>query len=132
MTALDNLEMRKRRYADNGNSYFRPWLILIGDGDETRSAAELERAAAVLRQESESKHLSVLCVTVGDTEHMECNSLMKLSPDHKVHYLKGLKFREFFNWLSRSIQKTTLSMSGEEVFYDPTTTWGEILGKVEG
>lgn len=129
MTALENLEMRKRRYADNGNSYFRPWLILIGDGDETQSAAELEKAAAVLREEYENKRLSVLCVTVGDMDKMECDSLMKLSPDQKVHYLRDLKFREFFSWLSRSIQKNTLSMSGEEVFYDPTTTWGEILGQ---
>lgn len=129
MTALANLDMRKRRYADNGNSYFRPWLIVIGDGDETQSAAELEKAAAVLKAEYENKRLSVLCVTVGDKDHMECDSLMKLSPERKVHYLRDLKFREFFNWLSRSIQKTTLSMSGEEVFYDPTTTWGEILGQ---
>lgn len=129
MTALKNLEERKRRYADNGNSFYRPWLILISDGDETCSAAELDRAAAILRQESEEKHLSVLCVTVGDADQMEYNSLMKLAPDGKVHYLRDLKFREFFSWLSRSIQKTTLSMSGEEVFYDPTTTWGEILEK---
>lgn len=129
MTALENLELRKRRYADNGNSYFRPWLILIGDGDETRSAAELEKAAAILRQESDNKHLSVLCVTVGDKSNMKCDSLLKLSPDKKVHYLQDLKFREFFSWLSRSIQKSTLSMSGEEVLYDPTTTWGGILGQ---
>lgn len=128
-TALENLEMRKRRYADNGNSYFRPWLIIIGDGDETRSAAELEEAAAILREESDNKHISVLCVTVGDRENMKCDSLLKLSPDHKVHYLQDLKFQEFFTWLSRSIQKNAMSMTGEEVYYDPTTTWGEILGQ---
>ena len=128
-TALVNLEKRKRRYADNGNSYFRPWLIIIGDGDETRSAAELEEAAAILKEESDNKHLSVLCVTVGDKENMKCDSLLKLSPDHKVHYLQDLKFQEFFTWLSRSIQKSAMSMTGEEVYYDPTTTWGEILGQ---
>lgn len=128
-TALVNLEKRKHRYADNGNSYFRPWLIIIGDGDETRSAAELEEAAAILKEESDNKHLSVLCVTVGDKENMKCDSLLKLSPDHKVHYLQDLKFQEFFTWLSRSIQKSAMSMTGEEVYYDPTTTWGEILGQ---
>ena len=128
-TALVNLEKRKRRYADNGNSYFRPWLIIIGDGDETRSAAELEEAAAILKEESDNKHLSVLCVTVGDKENMKGDSLLKFSPDRKVHYLQYLKFQEFFTWLSRSIQKSAMSMTGEEVYYDPTTTWGEILGQ---
>lgn len=45
MTALAALEERKRRYGDNGNTYFRPWLILIGDGDEDRSSASLDQAA---------------------------------------------------------------------------------------
>lgn len=69
----------------------------------------------------------MLCVTVGDADRMEYSSLMKLAPDGKVQYLRDLKFREFFSWLSRSIQKTSQSMSGEEVHFDPTTTWGEIL-----
>ena len=72
---------------------------------------------------------ATLCVTVGDKENMKCDSLLKLSPDHKVHYLQDLKFQEFFTWLSRSIQKSAMSMTGEEVYYDPTTTWGEILGQ---
>ena len=38
-----------------------------------------------------------------------------------------MKFREFFAWLSRSIEKTSQSMSGEEARYEPTATWGEVL-----
>ena len=126
-TALENLEMRKRRYRDNGNSYYRPWLILLGDGDETMSARELNQAAALLKEESDAKHLNVLCVTVGDEDRIQYASLMKLAPDGRVHYLRDLKFKEFFSWLSQSIERTSLSMSGEEVYYEPTTTWGEVL-----
>ena len=129
MTALEILERRKELYRDNGNSFYRPWLILIGDGDETRSSKELSQAAALLKQESDAKHLSVLCITVGDEDRMSCASLMKLSPDGKVQYLRDLKFREFFSWLSRSIQKTSQSMSGEEVHYEPTTTWGKVIDR---
>lgn len=127
MTALENLERRKELYRDNGNSYYRPWLILIADGDESRSSRELEEAAAALRKESEAKRLNVLCVTIGDEAQLECSSLMRLAPDGRVQYLRDLKFREFFGWLSRSIQKTSQSLSGEEVSYEPTVTWGEII-----
>ena len=127
MTALENLEKRKVRYDDNGNSYYRPWLFLVGDGDESGSSQALDQAAAVLKAESDAKHLSVLCVTVGDEDKIECSSLMKLAPDGKVQYLRDLKFGEFFSWLSRSIQKTSQSMSGEEVYFAPTTSWGEVL-----
>lgn len=126
-TALENLNRRKERYGDNGNSYNRPWLILIGDGDESRSSRELDQAAALLKAESEAKHLNVLCITVGDEDKLECASLMKLSPDGKVQYLRDLKFKEFFGWLSKSVQKTSQSMSGEEVHYEPTVTWGEVM-----
>ena len=126
-TPRENLEKRKVRYDDNGNSYYRPWLILVGDGDESGSSQALDQAAAVLKAESDAKHLSVLCVTVGDEDKIECSSLMKLAPDGKVQYLRDLKFGEFFSWLSRSIQKTSQSMSGEEVHFAPTTSWGEVL-----
>ena len=126
-TAMENLDMRKQRYEDNGVNNFRPWLILIGDGDETQSSKELDEAAALLKAESDAKHLNVLCVAVGDEERMEFASLMKLSPDNRVQYLRDMKFDEFFGWLSRSIEKTSQSMSGEEVFYEPIRTWGEEL-----
>lgn len=127
MTALEALERRRKRYIDNGNAWFRPWLILIGDGDESRSSQKLDEAAAILKEESDAKHLNVLCVTVGDESRMECASLMKLSPDGRVQYLRDMKFREFFSWLSRSIEKTSQSLQGEEVYYEPTSTWGEVI-----
>lgn len=126
-TALQNLELRKGRYRDNGITWYRPWLILIGDGDESQSPRELAQAAELLKEESDAKHLSVLCITVGDEEKMECASLMRLSPDGKVQYLRDMKFKQFFAWLSRSIEKTTQSLNGEEVRFEPTTTWGEVL-----
>ena len=99
------------------------------EGVYTKQVKELNEAAALLKEESDAKHLNVLCVTVGDERRMEYASLMKLAPDGKVHYLRDLKFKEFFSWLSRSIEKTSQSMSGEEVYYEPTTQWGEILGR---
>ena len=58
---------------------------------------------------------------------MECASLLKLAPDGRVQYLRDMKFREFFSWLSRSIEKTSQSLQGEEVYYEPTSTWGEVI-----
>lgn len=129
--ALENWEKYKQRYEDNGITWYRPWLVLIGDGDETGSTRQLEQAAERLKKEVGEKHLNVLCVMVGDEEkvRMESGSLMRLAPDGKVQYLRDLKFREFFGWLSRSIQKNSQSLSGEEVYYEPTGEWAEILDR---
>lgn len=125
--ALDTLEARKMRYDQNGIPIYRPWLIIIGDGDDTGSKKELEQMAAHLKAESDAKHLNVLCITVGDEDKICYSSLMKLSPDGKVQYLKDLKFREFFAWLSRSMEKTSRSIGHEEPLYESTVTWGEVL-----
>ena len=129
--ALENLELRKERYEENGISFYRPWLVIIGDGDETGSSKQLEAAAEKLKEEHENKRLNILCIMVGNEEKVrrESGSLMRLSPDGTVQYLRDLKFQEFFGWLSRSIQKTSQSMSGEEVYYEPTGDWAEILSR---
>lgn len=125
--ALQTLEQRKLRYDLNGIIFYRPWIIIIGDGDDTGPRSELDRMADLLKQESDAKHLTVLCITVGDENKLAASSLMRLSPDGKVRYLRDLKFREFFAWLSRSIEKTSHSMGHEEVMYESKTTWGEVL-----
>lgn len=130
--ALQNLNLRKQRYEENGNTFYRPWLILIGDGDESRSHRHLNRMAEVLKEESRNRRLNVLCIMVGEREKVEEGSLMKLSPDGKVQYLQDLKFGAFFAWLSRSIQKTSQSMAGEEIRYEPTGTWGQVIQRRQG
>ena len=127
--ALENLERRKQRYEENGISYYRPWLLIIGDGDESRPSKQLDEMAQTLKEESDKKSLNVMCIMVGDEAmaRRESGSLLRLAPDGEVRYLKDLKFREFFAWLSRSIQKTSQSMSGEEIYYEPTGDWAEIL-----
>lgn len=125
--ALDTLQARKLRYNQNGIVFFRPWLIVIGDGDDTGSKKDLQTMAKILKEESDRKHLNVLCITVGDEDRISCSSLMQLSPDGKVQYLKDLKFRDFFLWLSRSIEKTSRSLGHEEPLYEPKTTWAQVL-----
>ncbi len=126
-TAQEALARQLKRYSDNGISNYRPWLIIIGDGDESFDNEALRQAAAELKRESDAKHLNVLCVLVGNEANAPYASLMQLSPDSRVHYLRDLRFRAFFNWLSRSIQKTSQSLSGEEIQYEETETWADVI-----
>lgn len=122
--ALDNLEARKRQYKKPGVGSYRPWLIIIGDGDEKGSAEELDRAAQRIREEFKNKRLNVYCVLVGDlVGDKEDTSLRRLSPTEDNYiYLEDLKFEEFFVWMSRSIGQVSRAMSGEEDRYLPQGT----------
>lgn len=125
--ALDVLEERKGRYKDNGNTWYRPWLLFIGDGDETEAPTLVARTAAKLKEECARKHLNVLCVTVGNKNSLQYSTLKNLSPENKVYYLPDMNFTDFFQWLSRSIERTSQSLQSEEIQLEPTTGWGEIL-----
>lgn len=125
--SLEMINARKLRYQDNGVSYYHPWIIFLGDGDDSDNSRALDDAAALIKQEHDSKHVHILCVAVGDADKMEYASLMKLSPEGQVQFLRDMKFTDFFAWLSKSVQKVSQSVSGEEINFPTTSSWGEML-----
>jgi len=124
--ALDRLETRKREYRDKGVDYFQPWLVLMTDGEPNGDSRELERAMKTTTEMVNSKKLVVFPIGIGDNANMDV--LARFSPKRKPLKLKGLNFREFFQWLSQSVSRTSQSMPGETVTLDQEAikTWAEL------
>ena len=114
--ALDLLEKRKQEYKDKGVDYFQPWLVLMTDGVPNGSKTELERAVERVKGLVGDRKLTVFPIGIGNEPDM--SALRKLSPNRPPLKLEGLKFREFFAWLSKSVSRTSQSMPGEEVKLD--------------
>lgn len=117
--ALDMLEARKQQYKDAGVDYYQPWLVLMTDGMPNGDASELSRSIQRTVEMLNNKKLTVFPIGIGDEADMD--TLEKFSPKRKPLRLKGLKFKEFFAWLSKSVSKTSQSMPGENVKLDPTS-----------
>ena len=130
--ARETLQKRLDQYADSEINYFRPWIIFIGDGDQTHDSGNLDAEARWLSQESDKKALNVMCVVVGSQNSLQYNTLIALSPNHQVQYLQDLNFSDFFSWLSRSVQKNSQSLEGEELHYESTSSWAIVLGQRSG
>lgn len=124
--ALDLLEQRKREYKDKGVDYYQPWLVLMTDGENNGEKIMLETAIDRTCSLVNAKKLTVFPIGIGANADM--NTLAKFSPNRSPLRLQGLKFREFFEWLSKSVSKTSQSIPGETVKLDVDGIkgWGEL------
>lgn len=114
--ALDLLEQRKQEYKDKGVDYYQPWLVLMTDGVPNGSLSELNNAAKRASDMVKEKKLSVFPIGIGSDADME--TLARFSPKRSPLKLQGLKFCEFFTWLSKSVSRTSQSTPGENISLD--------------
>ena len=118
--AIDRLARRKIEYKKTGVSYYQPWLVLMSDGGPTD---DWKRSAERLRQMAEARKVAVLCVGIGAGAALEILSQFSTRP---AKTLAGLKFREFFQWLSQSMERVSQSTPGAGVQLGSTDSWESI------
>lgn len=124
--ALDLLEKRKQEYQDKGVDYYQPWLVLMTDGTPNGVRSELERAVERTVNLVNNKKITVFPIGIGQDADM--NILHRFSPNRQPLRLQGLKFREFFQWLSKSVSTTSQSTPGEKIplDFEGIKGWGEL------
>lgn len=109
--ALDALEERKKLYSDNGVLYYQPWLVLMTDGAPNGDRAALDRAVRRVADLLAARKLSIFPIGIGPDADM--NVLARFSPPgSRPQRLRGLNFREFFEWLSKSVSRVSRSSPG--------------------
>ena len=122
--AIDILERRKKEYTDNGVSYYQPWLVLMTDGGPNDSYTA---AAKRLRDMAGEKKIVVFGVGIGD--QCDMNTLAQFCPESRPPAkLSGLKFKEFFAWLSQSMSRVSQSTPGAKTNLPPLSGWTSIEG----
>lgn len=122
--ALDLLERRKGEYREKGVDYYQPWLVLMTDGEPNGDSEELARAIKRTCDLVCSKKLTIFPIGIGSNADMRI--LSEFSPERAPLKLQGLKFKDFFSWLSKSVSKTSQSMPGESVKLDTVKGWGTL------
>lgn len=105
--AIELVEARKSWYKLTGQPYYRPWIINITDGEPT-DIPNIQEKGDQIRKHVDEKNFFFFNVGVNGA----CmNTLGKLSSQQMPPAkLDGLRFAEFFQWLSASIQIVAASI----------------------
>lgn len=106
--AMDMLEERKESYKQCGIGYYQPWLILMTDGEPNGSAEELRTAMKRTTDAVNDGKLTIIPIGVGPDASLDC--LQGFSPEIKPLQLNGLKFKQFFAWLGKSVSVRSNNM----------------------
>ncbi|KPA09101.1 Tellurite resistance, TerY [Candidatus Magnetomorum sp. HK-1] len=122
--ALELLELRKAEYKTVGIEYWQPWLVIMTDGQPTDDTSEAEKRIQTLVA---NKKLTVIPIGIGKRADMK--TLARFSPYRTPLKLKGLQFNTFFQWLSMSVAKASVSTanidSGLSVNKEDISLWAD-------
>ena len=100
------LEKRKKQYKQYGNTYYRPWIVIMSDGyPEGGSATELATAKETIHEYSMNKKVVPISVAIGRQNEKTIKHLSALG-DGLVIPMDTRKFLEFFRWLHHSVSSS--------------------------
>ena len=116
--ALNMLDNRKQKYKSAGVPYYQPWLVIISNGTPTD---DWQSVAARAKKLEAAKKLVVMPVCIGSTG---IDALSQFS-NKPVMALDGLKFKEFFAWLSASMSSVLRSATTSKPLL-PANSWSAI------
>ena len=118
--ALRRLEERKAAYKRAGVAYYQPWLVIISDGEPTDSWQAVAQQTSALSQQ---RKLVVMPVGVSQANM----AILGQFSSRPAKHLAGLKFREFFEWLSASMSRVSASNSTSSAVALPATdSWAAV------
>lgn len=105
---LTLLKRRKEVLRNNGIKLFRPWIFLMTDGAPTDKWQHLP---PVIRTGEENKSFSFFALGVHNANFEVLRQIAVREPLK----LSGVRFHEFFLWLSASLKNVSRSTPGDKV-----------------
>ncbi len=108
---LQHLKARRKLYKSSGISSYKPWVVLMTDGEPNDD--HWEQPAGELRQLGERGKIQYIGVEIGDSANHELMQGIMPAQFGPVK-LKGLRFKDFFRWLTDSLNSVSGSAVSDE------------------
>jgi uncharacterized protein YegL len=127
LKAIEMLETRKAEYRAKGTDYYRPWIFMITDGvptDMQPGDPLWNNVVRIVRDGEENKKFLFFSVAV---EPADMDLLKQIAPLNRPPIkLQQGKFKELFEWLSRSQCKVSASKVGDQTKLESPNGWSEV------
>lgn len=131
--ALDIIEDRKAAYKAAGLQYYRPWILLLTDGQANHDG--FNQAVARLNAVEMARGVTIFAVGAGP--YVDWQQLSRLSVQRSPAPLDGLKYEELFEWLSASLSNVSnstefgrsdeaLAGMAEQIALPPLSGWSSV------
>ena len=122
--AIDLVADRKAWYKQTNQTYYRPWIILMTDG-EPNADQDVDTLAARIKQDTDNEHKRYAFLPIG-VDNANMAVLQKLQGSIPAMKLSGTKFSSFFKWLSASFGTVVNAENGQKVdLSDGVDSWME-------
>ena len=118
--ALDEVESQKTQMRAAGVSYKRPIIMLLSDGEPTD---DWQQIAADCKAAETAHKVNIMAIGIGEAANKA--TLGEFSNKGALT-LSGLKFKELFVWLSRSIRAVSRAPAGGSVQLNPVDSWARL------
>ena len=124
--AKTELEKRRRMYRNSGISSYRPWVILMTDGGPNDNWVA---AADQMRRLAEAGKITYIGIEIGNSaDHGTMCQILPAQPGPVK--LQGLKFKQFFHWLTDSLKSISSSAVSDQdnVKLGSIRSWADLAG----
>ena len=124
--ASSDLKNRRKMYRDAGISSYKPWVVLMTDGGPNDDWVD---AANEMRRQGEEGKIQYIGIEIGSgVDHDVMCQILPANPGPVK--LQGLKFKQFFRWLTDSLRSVSSSAVSDEdnVRLGSVRTWADLAG----
>ena len=106
--AVEMVDERSRFYRRMGTEPYKPWIVLISDGEPFDSVDGVAQKVCTM---AENQKLALWALSIPGAN----NELLHKLAGRRVLNLIGYDFAGFFNWVNKSMRAVSQSAPGEKV-----------------
>lgn len=117
--AIALVNARKNWYKTTNQPYYRPWIILMTDGEPNHNQ-NVAGLAQQIKEDTAAKKYEFLPIGV---DNANMSVLQQLAGERPAMKLKGTNFGSFFKWLSASMGTVVNTEEGQTVDLTSGADW---------